>query len=304
MKKKQGFTLVELLVVMAIISILAAIAIPNVQRWIIRGNATQAITEISNIELAITKMLSDAGRSSLNDLIDLDYIGNELGMVPPAADIRKMETWVLGDFEEFTQIYTNLVYRLLKKGRGALVSDDGLGTPMAGYQNDVVRNLGTAYFAELDFDPWGNLYQFYPGPWRVTNGPNVFRVYLPPADSTNTVPGESTMAATGDDLSLGSAAPTPFPLTDIETGEDIPLAGVPASNQVDVYIWSQGANLISGQAEFRPPVAGSLPGDPSQYAGITPITDAYPSGQEPELVGGGDDINNWDRNQTFMRFYN
>ena len=51
MRKKHAFTLVELLVVMAIISILAAIAIPNVQKWILKGKATRAISEISNIEL-------------------------------------------------------------------------------------------------------------------------------------------------------------------------------------------------------------------------------------------------------------
>jgi hypothetical protein len=119
------------------------------------------------------------------------------------------------------------------------------------------------------------------------------------------VPGESTAVLNGDDLSLGSGSDSGFVITDID-GQEIEIAGVPASNQVDTYIWSKGANLVSGQAEFLPPVPGYNPGTPgsSQYGAITPITTAYPGGQEPELVGGGDDVNNWDRNQTFMRFYN
>jgi len=305
MRKNKGFTLVELLVVMAIISILAAIAIPNIQSYIARGRATQAMSEISNIELAITKLLSDAGRSSLNDLLNLEVIGDSVGInALNSKDVRDMTTWAAGDFENFTEAYTTAVYRLLKKGRSATVADDGSGTPVLDYQEDVVRNLGTTYFAELGFDPWGELYQFFPGPWRVTHGPNVFRVYLPATSAAKVVPGESTAVLNGDDLSLGSGSPSAFVLTDVDSGEDVELVGIPASNQVDTYIWSNGENLVSGQAEFLPPPVGYIPGGVTQYAAISPITNAYPSGQEPELMGGGDDVNNWDRNQTFMRFYN
>lgn len=305
MRKNTGFTLVELLVVMAIISILAAIAIPNIQSYIARGRATQAISEIQNIELAITKLLSDAGRSSLNDVLNLEVIGDSVGINSAnSKDVRDMTTWAAGDFENFTEAYTNAVYRLLKKGRGATVSDDGTGTAILDYQEDVVRNLGTSYFAELGFDPWGELYQIFPGPWRVTNGPNVFRIYLPATSAAKVVPGESTAVLNGDDLSLGSGSISGFVLTDVDSGEDIELVGIPAPTQVETYIWSKGANLVSGQAEFIAPPLGYVPGGVTQYAGITPITSAYPGGQEPELVGGGDDVNNWDRNQTFMRFYN
>lgn len=305
-KLNKGFTLVELLVVMAIISILAAIAVPNVQRYIARGRATQAISEIQNIELAIAKLLSDAGRSSLNDVLDLEAIGDSVGINSTnSKDVRNMSTWASGDFERFTTAYSEAVYRLLKKGRGATISDDGLGNPVAGYQEDVIRNLGTAYFADLGFDPWGELYNIFPGPWRVSSGPNVFRIYLPASSASKVVPGESRTVLTGDDLSLGSASRSTYVLTDQDSGDDIKLAGVPAPSQIDTFIWSRGANLVSGQAVFRQPVAGYDPSTPgtSQYGSVTPITNAYPAGQEPELMGGGDDINNWDKTQSFMRFY-
>ncbi|HRI89097.1 MAG TPA: prepilin-type N-terminal cleavage/methylation domain-containing protein, partial [Candidatus Hydrogenedentes bacterium] len=63
MKSKLGFTLVELLVVIAIIAILAGIVIPNVPKYINKARATRAQAEIKGIDLALTKMLTDVGRT-------------------------------------------------------------------------------------------------------------------------------------------------------------------------------------------------------------------------------------------------
>lgn len=298
MRRKQGFTLVELLVVMAIISILAAIAIPNVQRWIEKGRATRAMSEINGIELAMTKMLSDAGRSSLNDLFNMEAI---------ELDFGAYDTWTADDFDDIRDILNNTTVALLRAGRGAARNplDDyqsinaspappaGSGARVWLLREDVIKNLGTSYMAELGLDPWGNLYQIFPGPWPARYGLNVFRTYLPPSTDAPRLPGDPALVDLPDELSLENDAT--IVLIDDATGDLMtePI-GMPASAKMEAYIWSYGANLVSGQARYTDPVTGYTANSLTNYA----------SGQEPELMGGGDDINNWDRNQTYMRFYN
>jgi type IV pilus assembly protein PilA len=56
---EKGFTLIELLIVVAILGVLAAIVIPNVGRFIGRGKSEAAATELSNIQSAVTSMMTD-----------------------------------------------------------------------------------------------------------------------------------------------------------------------------------------------------------------------------------------------------
>ena len=52
-KVQKGFTLIELMIVVAIIGILAAVAIPQYQNYVIKSQVTRAIAEASDLKTAV-----------------------------------------------------------------------------------------------------------------------------------------------------------------------------------------------------------------------------------------------------------
>ncbi|KGE51400.1 pilin [Xanthomonas axonopodis pv. vasculorum] len=65
MKKQQGFTLIELMIVIAIIAILAAIALPQYQNYVAKSQVTAGLAELSPGKTQYETILNEGNGSKL-----------------------------------------------------------------------------------------------------------------------------------------------------------------------------------------------------------------------------------------------
>jgi len=82
MKKiQQGFTLIELMIVIAIIGILAAIALPAYQDYTVRAKVSEGAIAASAVKIGVTELFADNGMTGLityKAVIDADVANGNI----------------------------------------------------------------------------------------------------------------------------------------------------------------------------------------------------------------------------------
>lgn len=64
-KVQQGFTLIELMIVVAIIGILAAVALPAYQDYTVRAKVSEGIVAASALKIGVTEQFADKGMAGI-----------------------------------------------------------------------------------------------------------------------------------------------------------------------------------------------------------------------------------------------
>ena len=135
MKKQQGFTLIELMIVIAIIGILAAIAIPAYKDYTIRAQVSEGLSLASGAKAAVSEFYMDSGVFPVTN--------DEAGIAAAAAILGRYATDVtVGALGIITVTYNNA-----GQTHADLVADGGLLvlTPTSGLaQASVTWNCDAA----------------------------------------------------------------------------------------------------------------------------------------------------------------
>ena len=82
---EKGFTLIELLIVVAILGVLAAVVIPNVGRFLGRGEEEARTVEYNTVRLGVTALMVENGLADIPDPSNLfadDVATNEMDEFP------------------------------------------------------------------------------------------------------------------------------------------------------------------------------------------------------------------------------
>ncbi|WP_406829074.1 pilin [Microbulbifer sp. ARAS458-1] len=121
MKKQQGFTLIELMIVVAIIGILAAVAIPQYQNYVTKSQVTRVMSEVGSLRTAMETCLLE-GR---DDIVTGD----------PATATECNLGWTA----------SNLLGVSLQDGLEVTINDDGTATMAATFGGNAATTIAGDY---------------------------------------------------------------------------------------------------------------------------------------------------------------
>ena len=127
---QKGFTLIELMIVVAIIGILAAIAIPAYQDYTIRSQVTEGLNLAGAAKAAVAESFSNTGLAPLNR--------TEAGMTPTATDTN-------GKYVSSVQVTNGTILVTYSAGANAALATQTLGlTPYQTPDRSVAWRCGAA----------------------------------------------------------------------------------------------------------------------------------------------------------------
>lgn len=96
-KMQQGFTLIELMIVVAIIAILAAIALPAYQNYVAKSQATAGLADIRGGVTAFEEGIQAGTRTGNANAVDIG-----LATSTPRCDIAVAGTWEASSAQSIT----------------------------------------------------------------------------------------------------------------------------------------------------------------------------------------------------------
>lgn len=177
-RNRQAFTLIELLIVVAIIAILAAIAVPNFLEAQVRSKVSRCHADMRSLAVALESYRIDTNKYPS----DFDGINNDM--------VGGTGTW--NPFYNLRYITTPVAYITSLLLDPFDIPWDNYSDPaqVPGYDYLIARNGGTLPVEFQDvYENAGMNYQRSTSLWRLTSigplGKNSYGMSEPPYDPTN-----------------------------------------------------------------------------------------------------------------------
>jgi len=152
MRKQSGFSLIELLIVVAIILIIAAIAIPNLMRSRISANEASAVSSVRSVTTAQVAYLTTYGVGYADDLLKL---APPTGGAIPSATAAGLLDWV-GNCASQPCQKSGYLFRIANAAAPPSSVYDVYGTPVS-LGNTGARGFCSGHKMMILADPTGGI---------------------------------------------------------------------------------------------------------------------------------------------------
>ncbi len=140
-RRSQGFSLIELLIVISIIGIMAAVAIPRLNAYLKQGRETATVQSLQEIHRAQASFYNSKGKyGSLNDLVDAELLRPSFGEAKTisgytysSADVTSNQFTIHADrasdgdgYSDFNVTEKGDIYKIENKTKGTVPRGQGL----------------------------------------------------------------------------------------------------------------------------------------------------------------------------------